>query len=175
MNNLQIEALEPRCHLSGTGLITFRNHTLVLRAFEPQCVLTVILDPDGTDVTAAVALPSSPTPQTSSTFALAIVKRIKVFCSNGGNTVEIGSVASSLPVPSSIFGGAGNDTILGGDAKDMIKSGRGNDWIDARGGRNTIFAGGGADMIEFHPADVYHTGAGKSSIASDLAPPSNLV
>jgi hypothetical protein len=76
------------------------------------------------------------------TFDAAQVKMLSV---NGfaGND----SIVSNLPVPSTIHGGAGYDSILSGGARDSITGGAGYDRIDAGPGHDAVHGGDGRDWI----------------------------
>ncbi|MFN2503117.1 MAG: calcium-binding protein [Acidimicrobiales bacterium] len=56
------------------------------------------------------------------------------------------------PLPHTIFGNGGNDSIIGGPGNDTIITGSGNDGINGRGGNDTISGGAGNDSIEGFPA-----------------------
>jgi len=173
-DDINVEPLEGRVFMSAGVSIAFRDHILVLRAPNAASILSVILDPDGIDLDAAITLipksgqsatkgrsPKLPLPLK---LAMPVVKEIKFVCGTRGDMVEVGAVGSPLDIPSTIVGGPGNDTIVGGSARDLIYSGGGNDSIDGGAGPDTIWAGTGEDVIRYYPGDVYHTGAGGSSI-----------
>jgi hypothetical protein len=56
--------------------------------------------------------------------------------------------ASSVTVPISASGGAGNDTLTGGGGGDVLAGGDGNDVLDGKGGVDDYFGEGDNDTIE---------------------------
>jgi Ca2+-binding RTX toxin-like protein len=68
----------------------------------------------------------------------------------GGNDTIVLSKSDgtkALTVPSTIFGGTGNDTIKGGAGADFISGEGGADVIDGRGGNDAISGGPGNDTL----------------------------
>ena len=74
----------------------------------------------------------------------------------GGND----RMASDLPVPSTLHGGDGNDSILSGGARDRVTGGAGYDRLDGGPGHDSIDGGDGRDWIRGQGGnDTLHGGA----------------
>ena len=56
-------------------------------------------------------------------------------------------------IPTTIDGGAGNDTIAGGSGAETLLGGDGNDTIDGNGGSDTALLGAGDDTFVWDPGD----------------------
>lgn len=89
------------------------------------------------------------------------VSRIRV---DGGDRNDNIDISSSLNVPTTLNGGAGNDTIKGGSGPDLIDGGAGSDYILARDGNDTVRGGGGSDSIWGGNGDDYLYGSGNGRI-----------
>jgi Ca2+-binding RTX toxin-like protein len=70
-------------------------------------------------------------------------------------------------IPTTIDGGAGNDTLLGGAGAETLIGGDGNDLIDGNGGNDTALLGAGDDTFIWDPGDGSDTidgGAGTDTM-----------
>ncbi len=149
-----LETLELRRLLSS---VTFNNG-----------ILTVSGDPiNGSSLTAApdstgkLVHASAGDGQTLNE-PIASVKQINII---GGAGPDYIYVDSSITIPTSIIGGAGNDTIRGGGGSNTINGGTGDDWISGRGTTNIIYGGDGDDTILGGSGnDFIDGGAGDDSI-----------
>jgi PKD domain/RTX calcium-binding nonapeptide repeat (4 copies) len=93
---------------------------------------------------------------------IASVKQINII---GGAGPDYIYVDSSITIPTSILGGAGNDSIRGGGGRNTINGGTGDDWISGRGTSNTIYGGDGDDtLLGGSGNDFIDGGAGDDSI-----------
>jgi Ca2+-binding RTX toxin-like protein len=63
----------------------------------------------------------------------------------GGNDKVI--LASDIPIPATLRGGPGNDTMIGGGVSDKISGGSGNDYLSGRRGDDWILGGPGDDHL----------------------------
>jgi ELWxxDGT repeat protein len=80
-------------------------------------------------------------------FALADVRGLVIYGYSGDDSIRFKDDVGIVPIRSSIFGGAGNDTILGGYARDTIFGEQGNDSIIGGASNDSIFGGDGNDRI----------------------------
>ena len=129
-------------------------------------ILTITGDPiNGSSLTVA------PPAQTSTPIAgsgvtdnvpAANVKQINII---GGAGPDYIYVDSSITIPTSILGGAGNDSIRAGGGRNTINGGEGDDWISGRGTYNIIYGGDGDDTLLGGPGNNFiDGGAGDDSI-----------
>jgi RTX calcium-binding nonapeptide repeat (4 copies) len=61
--------------------------------------------------------------------------------------------AVSAAIPTTIDGGAGNDSLAGGAGAETLGGGEGNDSIDGNGGDDVVFMGAGDDTFVWDPGD----------------------
>ncbi len=66
---------------------------------------------------------------------------------NGGNLGDLLQVDSSVYIPATVNGGAGNDTIAGGGVGDSLSGGDGNDSITGGAGADSLDGGAGNDSL----------------------------
>jgi uncharacterized protein YkwD len=81
----------------------------------------------------------------STTWSSSSVNRIVVDAKGGNDRVQF---TSTVRKPSTIFGGAGNDTIIAGSGDDVIYGGHGNDFIQGAAGRDEAYGGLGANVVQ---------------------------
>ena len=86
------------------------------------------------------------------------VTAITIDLGDGNDTVNEGYFFNTIQLPTTIFGGpgddniqagAGNDTISGGTGNDTINGGWGDDVIDGNEGADTIDGGSGFDTVTY--------------------------
>lgn len=65
----------------------------------------------------------------------------------GGDRADVIDISRSVAVPTTLQGGAGNDTIKGGSGPDLVFAGDGNDTVYARGGADIVRGGAGSDKL----------------------------
>jgi Ca2+-binding RTX toxin-like protein len=70
---------------------------------------------------------------------------------HGGDDVL---AATSVAIPLTFDGGAGNDSIFGGAGADVIAGGIGNDQLSGRLGADTVSGGDGDDTLSWNPGDA---------------------
>lgn len=73
-----------------------------------------------------------------------LVGSFEVNAGSGDDTV---TVAKDVPVPVTMRGGSGEDTLVGGDGPDKLIGGDGDDRLAGRGGADLIYGGNGSDSI----------------------------
>jgi Ca2+-binding RTX toxin-like protein len=88
-------------------------------------------------------------------FERARVASIAVDASAGDDSVRIDDSNGSFTdsIPTTIDGGAGNDTIAGGKGVETLIGGDGNDTIDGNGGNDAASLGAGDDSFTWDPGD----------------------
>lgn len=91
------------------------------------------------------------------TIPYAKLKSVVIHGGAGNDNIKIDP---SLTVPTTIFGGKGNDTIQGGGGSDKIFGGAGNDVIDGKGGNDRIDGGKGKDTMHHYNGDRVKMGNG---------------
>lgn len=95
------------------------------------------------------------------TFAIGTFSRISVLGLGGDDILD----ASASPVPVTVDGGAGNDSLLGGASADLLLGGPGNDTLFGGGGSDTLRGGDGNDYLNGGPgADQLFGDAGNDQI-----------
>ncbi|HUQ04976.1 MAG TPA: calcium-binding protein [Kofleriaceae bacterium] len=62
--------------------------------------------------------------------------------------------ATSVAIPLTFDGGAGNDSLFGGAAADTLLGGLGNDQLSGRLGADTVRGGDGDDTLSWNPGDA---------------------
>ena len=71
-----------------------------------------------------------------------------------GNDQIMVDPASSLSIPTHLFGGAGNDTLTGGHEADLLVGGAGDDILIGGRGNDRLFGGEGNDLFVWNPGDA---------------------
>jgi uncharacterized delta-60 repeat protein len=77
-------------------------------------------------------------------FSPGLVKRMTVNAGSGNDTVDL----KAMFVPTTIYGGAGNDTLTGGSAADRIFGGAGDDRLFGRAGNDILKGEDGNDRLD---------------------------
>ena len=87
---------------------------------------------------------------------------IEVLAGGGDDAVRVdNSLVVGTPVPVTIDGGSGNDTLLGGAENDLLLGGPGDDFVDGNIGSDVARLGTGADRFEWDPGDGSDTVEGQ--------------
>lgn len=93
---------------------------------------------------------------------------------NAGGGDDRVHVASSVAVPVTMRGGAGNDTLIGGSAADKLIGGAGDDRLYGGRGDDQLYGGPGNDLLVGGPGnDVLNGGGGSDRLLA--GPGSNRV
>ena len=104
------------------------------------------------------------------------IAQIVVEAGNGGDAVRIdesnGVFADTIPT--TIDGGAGNDTIAGGNGNEKLFGGNGNDTIDGGKGNDVAFLGNGNDTFVWDPGDGSDTIEGQNGTDTMLFNGANI-
>jgi Ca2+-binding RTX toxin-like protein len=133
------EAAKPTAAVAGRTLTvtgTARADVLALRS-DPATAHTVDVDL-GDDGTADFS------------FAQDTFKRIRVEAGGGPDQLRVEGV---LPVPTTVDGEGGRDTLTGGAGAERLDGGDGADTVDGNGGDDTIDLGAGRDKFTWDPGD----------------------
>src|SRR5580765_824300 len=83
--------------------------------------------------------------RTKQSFASGSVKRISVDALGGNDAVTISF--TSLTIPATVFGSAGNVTLVASQGNDCLHGGSGNDDLTAGTGSDTLIGGSGDDVL----------------------------
>ena len=83
------------------------------------------------------------------TFAIGTFSRIDVQGLAGDDTLD----ASASPVPVTLDGGDGRDSLLGGSSADLLVGAAGDDTLFGGGGPDTLRGGDGNDYLNGGPGD----------------------
>jgi hypothetical protein len=84
-------------------------------------------------------------------FELADVARVVVFGGQGDDFIDARAMTN---LPTTLYGGEGNDQLFGGALNDILVGGEGDDHLDGGGGANFLAAGGGENTILVGPHDT---------------------
>lgn len=95
-----------------------------------------------------------------------MIASFEVNAGSGDDTVRL---ARGVPVPVTMRGGSGSDTLVGGDGPDKLIGGSGDDRLVGRGGADLIFGGDGDDVIFGGPGkDLLRGGLGEDRFAANV-------
>ena len=97
-------------------------------------------------------------------FSRASVTRIAINAGKGNDAIRIDDTNGAFTdvIPTTIDGGAGNDTIAGGKGAEALLGGSGNDTIDGNGGNDAARLGAGDDTFVWDPGDGSDTIEGQA-------------
>lgn len=123
--------LEKRLLLAVT--VTLQNGTLTITGDKGNNAVTVEVKGKNTRVTADGV---------TTTFHTKKVKRVVADGGSGNDNLDI-----FVKVPTTIAGGAGNDTLKGGNKNDSIDGGTGNDALTGRNGDDNLDGGADTDTV----------------------------
>lgn len=129
---MHAQPLEPRRLLAAS----LANGVLTVTGTESAEVIEVFRENDRVQVRL--------TPGPDSSFLAWAVARVVVGALGGADRVTVGT---SVLLPTSLSGGAGNDTLTGGNGPDTIDGGGGNDQVLGRAGNDSLRGGDGADAV----------------------------
>ncbi|QDU30382.1 Serralysin C precursor [Anatilimnocola aggregata] len=76
-------------------------------------------------------------------FAASSVQQVAIDARGGNDYVSLALIA----IPSTIYGGAGNDILIGGSKRDVISGGAGNDFLYGLGGNDQLEGNAGRDWL----------------------------
>jgi Ca2+-binding RTX toxin-like protein len=110
--------------------------------------ISVILDSTGTNI-------SVTEDGVSKTYPLASVRSITIDSGGGNDNIALARSdgTRAIPIPVSVLGGAGNDTITGGSGNDSIFGGDGNDSIHGGAGNDSLEGDLGNDTLNGDAGD----------------------
>lgn len=92
---------------------------------------------------------------------------IAAFRFNGGASDDIVVIGRTVPVPTTLEGGAGNDVLIGGAGGEKLTRGPGDDRLVGRGGEDWLYGGAGEDRLVGGPGeDICIGGPAHDSAAS---------
>lgn len=74
-----------------------------------------------------------------------LTNSVVVNAGDGNDTVN----ASTNQKPTTLYGGAGNDTLTGGTGNDTLYGGDGDDVMNGKAGRDTFHGGAGSDTVTY--------------------------
>ena len=83
------------------------------------------------------------------------VRAIDVNAGNGDDAVRIDDTNGVFTdtIPTTISGGAGDDSLIGGGGAETFYGGRGNDTVDGGRGNDTAYLGAGNDVFSWDPGE----------------------
>jgi Ca2+-binding RTX toxin-like protein len=89
------------------------------------------------------------------TFARNDVRAIKVNMGPGNDAVRIDDTNGAFTdsIPTTIAGGAGDDSLIGGAGAETFQGGDGNDTVDGGKGNDTAYLGDGNDVFSWDPGE----------------------
>ena len=88
-------------------------------------------------------------------FARNDLRAIKVNMGSGNDAVRVDDTNGAFTdsIPTTIAGGAGNDSLIGGAGAEIFYGGSGNDTVDGGRGNDTAYLGDGNDVFSWDPGE----------------------
>ena len=89
------------------------------------------------------------------TFARSDLRAIEVNMGSGNDAVRVDDTNGAFTdsIPTTIAGGAGDDSLIGGAGAETFLGGDGNDTIDGGKGNDTAYLGDGNDVFSWDPGE----------------------
>ena len=147
------------------------NIRLALADTEASMTIRIELSPDGRDYVIDSALPldvggaiCSHLEGRDNELACRAnrVASFEVSTGSGDDDVSIGKL---VPVPTTLSGGPGNDTLAGGSSGDKLVGGVGDDVLVGRAGADSLFGGPGDDrLVGGSGNDLLHGDGGRDTL-----------
>ncbi|MEZ6102613.1 MAG: calcium-binding protein [Pirellulaceae bacterium] len=136
-SQLHLESLEHRQMMTVTSIFVAENGVLSIGCNDANDNLTVYRSGADTMVQSI-----SPTGASTTWNMGASVRSLNISTKGGSDLVN-----NNTNLPSTMYGGTGNDTLNGGSARDVIFGDAGNDTLNGNGGRDLLYGGIGNDDI----------------------------
>ncbi len=132
---------------------TIENRTLVVTGDAASDKLTLRVPPNAP---ATLELDVGDDGSTDFRIARSQFDRVRVLAGDGDDRVRIddGGSRGSAPVPATIDGQGGADTLIGGRGMDELSGGEGNDLLDGNRGSDVVDGGGGFDRLTVNGSDA---------------------
>ncbi len=167
-----IERLEDR-RLFTT--IAMNGHVLdVVGVAQTANTITVGLSADRGSIVATITYVTgrgahAKTHSVSDSFPLdGTLTSVKIVGGDRADLIRIDQTYGSFPIMTSIYGGAGNDTIYGGDEPDYVAGQAGNDYVNGGAGDDSLYGMAGNDTLIGGPGDDFLSGRrGRDSLEGD--------
>jgi Ca2+-binding RTX toxin-like protein len=83
--------------------------------------------------------------QFDNTYPSAGINRVIAYGGAGNDTIKVGS---EFPLPTLLFGGAGNNTLIGGGSSNILVGGSGSNVLIGGEGRNILIGGAGPSVLQ---------------------------
>ena len=150
--------VDPNMYSGGLPLVRLFNRTLIIGGTIRADTITVNLS--GAVLTAAWSAGRS-------SFYSGQVSRIVVLAGAGDDRVDLsgGSLKTSGRIPSSVYGGTGNDVLIAGAGNDLLYGNGGDDYLDGGAGTDIIYGDSGDDfLIGGTERDVIYGGVGIDTV-----------
>jgi Ca2+-binding RTX toxin-like protein len=127
--------------------------TLVLAGGDGSNVISIGLSADGrsyvidSNGVLEVGSPVCSNPVDNQNELVCQATAVAAFEVNAGAGADTITVSRSVPAPTTLRGGAGNDDLSGGAGNDKLIGGDGNDRLVGRAGDDALYGGEGADTL----------------------------